>query len=151
MKARKKNPQVQKVMRRRRWALFLAFVLFSAFLIHGLWLAKNRLLHIKPDQVESVDLMILPDSQVVNLDRKEDLDWIMKKLRPMTGQPKPLQGAVQNKVYFIHMNLKGQDPIDLSKSGDQVAIDGTWYRVKRGDLNRIDKIFSAYFEDTDSW
>ncbi len=135
----------QQKMRRRR-LLFFCLFFFACYLIHGLWVAKYRLVDLDMDDLVAVDLYLMPDQQLVHVDNKKDLVWIGKKVRKFSGHPKDLQGQAGGQVRFIHLYLNQKDPIELSQTGNQIAINGKWYSVKKMDLYRMDQIFSAYFK-----
>ena len=145
-KRRKISKKKRRDQMRRRRILFFCLVCFGLYLIHGLWEVKFRLANVKVDEVEAVDLYVMPDQQMVHLDNKKELKWIVKKVRKISGHKEDLRGQAEGQVRFIHLYLNDQDPIEISQTGDQVAVNGKWYRVKKMDLYHLDKIFSAYFK-----
>ncbi|VFB17280.1 Uncharacterised protein [Urinicoccus massiliensis] len=145
-KRRKINKKKRQQKIRKRRLLFLCLFFFACYLIHGLWVAKYRLVDLPVDDLVAADLYLMPDQQLVHVDKKKDLAWIGKKVRRFSGHPKDLQGQAGGQVRFIHLYLNQKDPIEISQTGDQIAVNGKWYSVKKLDLYRMDKIFSAYFK-----
>lgn len=128
-----------------RRLLFFLFVCLACFLVYSLWVSRYRIVDFNLDDLSSVDLYVMPDQQVVHIDNKREVQRIGKKILKCSGHKKDLQLQTGGQVRFIHLYLDQKDTIEVSQTGDQIAVNGKWYKVRKIDLYRMDKIFSAYF------
>lgn len=136
----------RRLEKRRRLMFLLCILLVFPILLKGIQI-KNRILHIRPENVRYVEFIKYPENKMVTVEDRETIGRILKKINKFSGTYVGSDAATDKEVSFLNIYTRRDGKVELTKTDEYIGVNGRWYKVRPGNIRDFDGFFKDIFKD----
>lgn len=128
-------------MKKSRLCIFISITLILGIIIVFYNLNKKPLKNLNALDVISIEALAQPPNEIKHIDKREDIETIVSKLREIVVYDKVKQNDTCGQIITYTLTMKNGSKREFMISNPIVNIDGIFYKTKYTPAESLSKIY----------